>query len=87
MGLDLRFQILRFRPNTGSAGFYSLTVFDDGLQIDLLFGLGSDIGVAAGEAIHSSAAADGTCSGHRKIKTNSMSCATIPQRSKKSKSL
>ncbi len=64
MGLDLRLQVLRFGTNAGGTRLDSLAVFENGLQIDVLFGLGSDIGVAAGEAIHSSAAADGTCSCH-----------------------
>ena len=66
--LGFGLQLFRLGANAVRTRFDSLSVLEGGLQIDVLFDLGGDVGVAACEAIHCSATADGAGSCHREEK-------------------
>ncbi len=59
-----RRQTFRFGTNTRSARDHPPTIFEQGLQIEMLLFLGGDIGVATGEAIHRSPTTDGADASH-----------------------
>lgn len=64
IALGFRSELFRFRADAGGTGFHPFAVLQDGLQVDMLFHLGSDVGVAAREAVKRSASANRACSGH-----------------------